>query len=1163
MVSLIGMYKLLAAALGLLNLVRATSAESPVELDPCPASCDLVGLNSTDWGVFHSLQRFSSCSHPLLVVTSLYNSLDGNQPITLRSCAINGLSLPKHGAQRPSQSAIQAGHTQRLGVQIAWKNSQASSSGADIVSHAQVMAEVAGQGAQMLARLGDDPFTAFIYHPETSTSVGLFAPAGLNTSQLVDLFVEHVNQRGFAGHLLAQGNCADHGAGSLTFGIVATSGPDSLAAAQRVVRSWGDSTCISGGYDGRYTTSVILHVAGDDGKSSVPSPSPLEKRASCRTVEVVTGDLCAALAKRCGISTTDLLKYNPKDKFCNTLRIGQKVCCSSGGLPIPRPNGDGSCFTYLVKQKDTCWDIAQGNLVTVAEIEKYNTNTWGWGGCKALQQGILICLSSGKPPLPLPVANAVCGPTVRGTRPPPEGTALSSLNPCKLNACCNVWGQCGTTAEFCLPAPPGPPGAPQKEGSPNCISNCGMDIVNKGTPPKNWMSIGYFEGYGPSRPCQRVDIRTVDLKKYTHIHFAFATLTAGTYTVSMGPTLAQFYWFKRLSGVKKILSFGGWTFSTDPATYGIFRAGVQSANREKMAQNIASFVKSEGLDGIDIDWEYPDAPDLPDIPPGDPTEGENYLQFLTILKRLLPDKSAGIPTNKIAVGVTSYGRSFKMTTPGCTGAMCTFTGKASGATPGRCTGTAGYLSNSEIREIIKTKSNVQQHIDANSNSNILVYDEVQWVAYMDDGVKDSRKQLYKGMNFAGVSDWAISLDEQGLMPSPITIGPGDGFPTPQNAVDPRIHTSCEKYKDIIYEAWAEAGELSKAPIKWSRWNKYQNALNTYLGKKSGQVPLFTDHIWGNFQRHYQAHFGGSGSQRGIYNYYYCDADQMPQKVKDRMRVKSCKWFPKKKQGTTATTWRFPGTVWSEYYTLLCPLWLGVQDGAPIFRNLKTIAYEGDSFEALRTQIDSWGSGMRAGTIYHETAHWNDISWPRCDGNELYGPEQIVSKSQYGGDDGYEFNLRNAHSWTLTTLAMWMMQRWDKIDVPMPRKPIPTTVPDALANPDDAEDSLDEDWFDPAQVNPADFIPLSHYGSIGSERLIGCFEGTYEFEDQCLLLCDRGDAGRNCSQNSDKTWKCSGCRKEPTTCTDGLYKSWDDCFANCLNGLCSVNAGEKGMMRCRC
>lgn len=45
------------------------------------------------------------------------------------------------------------------------------------------------------------------------------------------------------------------------------------------------------------------------------------------------------------------------------------------------------------------------------------------------------------------------------------------------------------------------------------------------------------------------------------------------------------------------------------------------------------------------------------------------------------------------------------------------------------------------------------------------------------------------------------------------------------------------------EAWFEAGEISQAPWKWSRWNKYQKAMDDYLGPRSGQVPIFEDQLW--------------------------------------------------------------------------------------------------------------------------------------------------------------------------------------------------------------------------------------------------------------------------------------------------------------------------------
>jgi GH18 family chitinase len=98
----------------------------------------------------------------------------------------------------------------------------------------------------------------------------------------------------------------------------------------------------------------------------------------------------------------------------------------------------------------------------------------------------------------------------------------------------------------------------------------------------------------------------IDPTKYTHLHFGFGTLT-NDYQVDVGDVLSsyEFDQFKRIAGPKKILSFGGWDFSTGPSTYHLFRDGVTAANRNTMASNIANFIKANNLDGVDIDWEYP------------------------------------------------------------------------------------------------------------------------------------------------------------------------------------------------------------------------------------------------------------------------------------------------------------------------------------------------------------------------------------------------------------------------------------------------------------------------------------------------------------------------------------------------------------------------------
>lgn len=122
---------------------------------------------------------------------------------------------------------------------------------------------------------------------------------------------------------------------------------------------------------------------------------------------------------------------------------------------------------------------------------------------------------------------------------------------------------------------------------------------------------------------------------------------------------------------------------------------------------------------------------------------------------------AGVPSNKVVAGITSYGRSFNMAEAGCDGPECLFTGSQvqSDATKGRCTGTAGYIANAEINEILSDKSRVTRHFtDAKSDTKILVYDNTQWVGYMDDGIRANRHQLYSGLNLGGITNWATDLE---------------------------------------------------------------------------------------------------------------------------------------------------------------------------------------------------------------------------------------------------------------------------------------------------------------------------------------------------------------------------------------------------------------------
>ncbi|KAL2120204.1 hypothetical protein VTJ04DRAFT_4230 [Mycothermus thermophilus] len=356
---------------------------------------------------------------------------------------------------------------------------------------------------------------------------------------------------------------------------------------------------------------------------------------TCSYILVQPGDSCASLAARCGITGAQFTEFNPSPTLCSTLQPRQPVCCSSGSLPdlTPKPNADGTCATHNVVPGDSCWDIADKNYITMDDIERFNSRTWGWEGCSSLKPGP-ICISTGEPPMPEPVEGTVCGPQVPGTKRPSSWDQISSLNPCPLNACCNKWGQCGITPEFCTPSnsSTGAPGT-SAPGENGCISNCGTQIVTNGAPGGN-IRIGYFEAFGVDRACLTMDASHIP-SGYTHMHYAFGDITHD-YQVDVSRYQTQWEIFTSMRGFKRILSFGGWSFSTELDTAPIFKEGVTAANRLKFAQSVVDTIKRYNLDGVDFDWEYPGAQDIPGLPPGHPNEGRNYLEFLRLVRSLLP-----------------------------------------------------------------------------------------------------------------------------------------------------------------------------------------------------------------------------------------------------------------------------------------------------------------------------------------------------------------------------------------------------------------------------------------------------------------------------------------------------------------------------------------------
>jgi len=343
--------------------------------------------------------------------------------------------------------------------------------------------------------------------------------------------------------------------------------------------------------------------------------NPLSKRATCQYIQVVAGDGCASLAAKCGIRGSQFTTFNPKPDLCSTLQVGDYVCCSAGDPytpPKPDPpqqNADGTCASHLIQNTDTCSQLATTHGLTVEQIESYNKGkTWGWVECKLMLAGYNMCLSPGRSPLPPPQQGTECGPLVPGTQQPTDPSVnMTDLNPCPLKACCSNWGFCGPYPAHCdIHAPPnGGPGTKLPEFQSTCVSNCGNEIKqNSGPPASGFNRIGYYESWNLGRKCLWLKAENANTDgSYTHMHWGFAEIDPTNWKVVIKDPHKQWDAFKKLN-VKRIVSFGGWAYSTEPATYNIIRQAI-IANRETFATNVAQFINDEKIDGVDIDWEYP------------------------------------------------------------------------------------------------------------------------------------------------------------------------------------------------------------------------------------------------------------------------------------------------------------------------------------------------------------------------------------------------------------------------------------------------------------------------------------------------------------------------------------------------------------------------------
>lgn len=140
-----------------------------------------------------------------------------------------------------------------------------------------------------------------------------------------------------------------------------------------------------------------------------------------------------------------------------------------------------------------------------------------------------------------------------------------------------------------------------------------------------------YSGYTPN------DIRHRDL---THILYAFAYIDKA-YKIAMGDkqvdpkNLAELRAMKKENpALKTLISVGGWEWS------GRFSdMAATKSRRQTFADSVAAFLRAQGLDGVDLDWEYPVGGGQPDnaVRAADRT---NFTLLLQTLRKTLDEQGA-------------------------------------------------------------------------------------------------------------------------------------------------------------------------------------------------------------------------------------------------------------------------------------------------------------------------------------------------------------------------------------------------------------------------------------------------------------------------------------------------------------------------------------------
>ncbi|GAA0448960.1 hypothetical protein Ade02nite_57800 [Paractinoplanes deccanensis] len=155
--------------------------------------------------------------------------------------------------------------------------------------------------------------------------------------------------------------------------------------------------------------------------------------------------------------------------------------------------------------------------------------------------------------------------------------------------------------------------------------------------PNGFKSVGYMPSWAGS-------VTSIQYSKLTHINYSFALPNAnGTLQpIENTSKLQQLVTLGHQNNTKVSLAIGGWNDGNDSAFESL---AANSGTRTTFVNTVMSTVRQYNLDGVDIDWEYPD--------PG--TSGNNYTALMQQLSTALHNEGKLLTAAVVSEGTTANG----------------------------------------------------------------------------------------------------------------------------------------------------------------------------------------------------------------------------------------------------------------------------------------------------------------------------------------------------------------------------------------------------------------------------------------------------------------------------------------------------------------------------